>query len=75
MFAVIDIETTGGSPVNEKITEIAIFIHDGLTIVDEFVTLVNPEVSIPYYITGLTGITNEMVSDAPRFYENRNQPG
>ncbi|MFA6125729.1 MAG: exonuclease domain-containing protein [Bacteroidales bacterium] len=69
MFAVIDIETTGGSPVNEKITEIAVFIHDGLTIVDEFVTLVNPEVSIPYYITGLTGITNEMVADAPKFYE------
>jgi DNA polymerase-3 subunit epsilon len=69
MFAVIDIETTGGSPVTEKITEIAIFIHDGLTIVDEFVTLVNPEVNIPYYITGLTGITNAMVSDAPKFYE------
>lgn len=69
MFAVIDIETTGGSPVTEKITEIAIYIHDGLTIVDEYVTLVNPEVTIPYFITGLTGITNEMVADAPRFYE------
>lgn len=69
MFAVIDIETTGGSPKTEKITEIAVFIHDGLSVVDEFVTLVNPEVNIPYYITGLTGITNEMVSDAPKFYE------
>ncbi len=69
MFAVIDTETTGGSPKNDKITEIAVFIHDGLTIVDEFITLVNPEVNIPYYITGLTGITNEMVSDAPKFYE------
>ncbi|TSA32245.1 MAG: hypothetical protein D4R64_16465 [Porphyromonadaceae bacterium] len=69
MFAVIDIETTGGSPKNDKITEIAIFIHDGLTIVDEFVTLVDPEINIPYYITGLTGITNEMVADAPKFYE------
>ncbi|MFA5814847.1 MAG: exonuclease domain-containing protein [Bacteroidales bacterium] len=69
MFAVIDIETTGGSPKNEKITEIAIFIHDGLTIVDEFVTLIDPEINIPYYITGLTGITNEMVADAPKFYE------
>lgn len=69
MFAIIDIETTGGSPKNEKITEIAVYIHDGLAIVDEFVTLVNPEVNIPYYITGLTGITNEMVADAPRFYE------
>jgi DNA polymerase-3 subunit epsilon len=69
MFAVIDIETTGGSPKTEKITEIAVFLHDGLTITEEFVTLVNPEVNIPYFITGLTGITNEMVADAPRFYE------
>lgn len=69
MFAVIDIETTGGSPKTEKITEIAIYIHDGLKIVDEMVTLINPEISIPYFITGLTGITNEMVADAPKFYE------
>ena len=69
MFAVVDIETTGGSPKTEKITEIAIYVHDGLTIVDEFVTLVNPEINIPYHITGLTGITNEMVADAPKFYE------
>ena len=69
MFAVVDIETTGGSPKTEKITEIAIYIHDGLTVVDEFVTLVNPEVTIPYFITGLTGITNEMVADAPKFFE------
>jgi len=69
MFAIVDIETTGGSPKNDQITEIAVFIHDGLTIVEEFVTLVNPEINIPYYITGLTGITNEMVADAPKFYE------
>ena len=69
MFAVVDIETTGGSPRTEKITEIAIYIHDGLSIVDEFVTLINPECIIPYFITGLTGITNEMVADAPKFYE------
>ena len=69
MFAVIDIETTGGSPKTEKITEIAIYLHDGLTVTDEFITLVNPETSIPYFITGLTGITNEMVADAPKFYE------
>ena len=69
MFAVVDIETTGGSPRNEKITEIAIYLHDGLSIVDEFATLINPECTIPYFITGLTGISNEMVADAPRFYE------
>ncbi len=69
MYAIIDIETTGGSPRNEKITEIAIFIHDGQKVTDEFVTLINPEKKIPYYITQLTGIDNEMVSRAPKFYE------
>jgi len=69
MYAIIDIETTGGSAKNEKITEIAIYLHDGRNITGEFVTLVNPERIIPYYITDLTGITNEMVEDAPKFYE------
>jgi DNA polymerase-3 subunit epsilon len=69
MFAILDIETTGGSPKTEKITEIAIFFHDGEKVVDEWSTLVNPEKPIPYFITGLTGITNEMVADSPRFYE------
>ncbi len=69
MFAILDIETTGGSPATEKITEIAIFFHDGDKVVDEWSTLINPEKPIPYFITGLTGITNEMVADAPRFYE------
>lgn len=69
MYAIIDIETTGGSARFEKITEIAIYQHDGEKITGEFVSLVNPERNIPYYITNLTGITNEMVEDAPRFYE------
>ncbi len=69
MFAILDIETTGGSPDTEKITDIAIFFHDGQKIVDEWATLVNPEKPIPYFISGLTGITNEMVADAPRFCE------
>ncbi len=69
MYAIIDVETTGGSPRAEKITEIAIYIHDGLKIVDEFISLVNPEKNVPYNITLLTGITNEMVTDAPKFYE------
>ena len=69
MYAVVDIETTGGSPRSEKITEIAIYIFDGKQIVDEFVTLINPEKPIPYFISSLTGITNEMVADAPKFYE------
>jgi DNA polymerase-3 subunit epsilon len=69
MYAIIDIETTGGSSRLEKITEIAIFLHDGNAITGEFTSLVNPERNIPYFITSLTGITNEMVEDAPRFYE------
>jgi len=68
-YAIIDIETTGGSPKTEKITEIAIFIHDGEKVIDEYETLINPEMYIPPYITGLTGITNEMVAAAPKFFE------
>ena len=69
MYAIIDIETTGGSHKHEKITEIAVYIHDGTRVVEEFASLINPERNIPYFITNLTGITNEMVADAPRFFE------
>ncbi|HLN21910.1 MAG TPA: exonuclease domain-containing protein [Bacteroidales bacterium] len=69
MYAIVDIETTGGSARLEKVTEIAIYQHDGQQITGEFVSLVNPERNIPYYITNLTGITNEMVENAPRFFE------
>jgi DNA polymerase III subunit epsilon len=69
MYAILDVETTGGNPKTEKITELAIFIHDGTRIIDEFSTLVNPEKKIPPFITGITGINNEMVARAPKFYE------
>ena len=69
MYSIVDIETTGLSPKKEKITEIAIFVHDGEKVVDEFTTLLNPEVDIPYRITQLTGISNKMVQEAPKFYE------
>ncbi len=69
MYAVIDVETTGGNAQFGKITEIAIYVHDGLQVVDEFVSLINPECAIPPFITQLTGISNEMVEDAPKFYE------
>ena len=68
-FAIVDIETTGGSPAGGGITEIAVLIHDGEAIVREFQTLINPGQSIPAYITGLTGIDNSMVRDAPTFQE------
>lgn len=69
MYAIVDIETTGGSARLEKITEIAVYQHDGNEVTAAYVTLVNPERNIPYFITNLTGITNEMVEDAPKFYE------
>ena len=69
MFAVLDIETTGLSPAREKITEIALFLHDGRQVVEEYATLINPEKKIPYRITQLTGINNQMVAGAPKFYE------
>ena len=69
MYTIIDIETTGGSHKNGKITEIAIYKFNGREVVDEFVSLINPEMYISPYIIGLTGITNEMVEDAPRFFE------
>ena len=54
MYAIVDIETNGGSFRKAKITEIAIFLYDGYKIVDSFVSLVNPETTIPPFITKLT---------------------
>jgi len=69
MYAIVDIETTGLSSAREKIIEIAILIHDGKKITKEFSTLINPEKSITGHIARMTGITNEMVQDAPKFWE------
>lgn len=66
-YAIVDIETTGGNASGSRITEIAILIHDGTHIIDRFETLVNPQKEIPLPIFALTGITNEMVKDAPVF--------
>lgn len=68
-YAIIDIETTGKSGAGQKVTEIAIIIHDGKKVIDEYQTLVNPETSIPYSITQLTGIHDEMVMHSPKFFE------
>ena len=69
LYTVVDIETTGNGYKGSKITEISIFVFDGKVVVDEFTTLVNPEQNIPSFITNLTGITNAMVRNAPKFYE------
>ncbi len=69
MYTIIDIETTGNGIKGNKITEIAIFKFDGERIIEEYTSLVNPECEIPYFITGLTGIDNAMVRDAPTLDE------
>lgn len=69
LYAVVDIETTGGFASGNGITEISILVHDGSKVIDSFETLINPEQDIPFYIQTLTGISNEMVSNAPLFGE------
>jgi DNA polymerase-3 subunit epsilon len=67
-FVVVDVETTGGSPYRgHRVTEVAAVRVSGGRIADTFCTLVNPERPIPSMITGLTGITQSMVADQPRF--------
>ncbi|MCB0851936.1 MAG: 3'-5' exonuclease, partial [Bacteroidetes bacterium] len=68
-FTIIDVETTGGDPRKDRITEIAIYRYDGNEVIESFVSLVNPEMPIPDFITRITGIDNDMVREAPRFYE------
>lgn len=67
MYAIVDIETTGGYAAANDITEIAIVLHDGEKVTEVFETLVKPTVSIPYFIQSLTGIDHSMVSGAPLF--------
>ena len=68
-FVIVDVETTGGSPKQSKITELAMYKYDGVEIVDEFSSLINPEQEIPEFIVRLTGITNASVKNAPKFFE------
>ncbi|HET6227353.1 MAG TPA: exonuclease domain-containing protein [Bacteroidia bacterium] len=71
MFAIIDIETCGGKFEYKRgrITEICIILHDGLTVTETFTTLINPECNISPFYASLSGITNDMVADAPKFHE------
>ena len=69
MYAVIDIETTGGKYNEEGITEIAIHKFDGQQVVDQFISLVNPERTIQPFVVNLTGINNKMLKTAPKFHE------
>ncbi len=69
MYAIVDVETTGGSAQYERIIEVAVVLHDGRRVVETFSSLLYPERSIPWHITQITGITDEMVARAPRFFE------
>ena len=69
LYAIVDLETTGTSARNGRITEVGIVLFDGEKIINQFSSLVNPERSIPWEITRITGISNEMVQSAPKFYE------
>ncbi|MEM7185371.1 MAG: exonuclease domain-containing protein [Bacteroidota bacterium] len=69
MYAILDIETTGGKYNEEGITEIAVYRFDGHQIVDQFSSLVNPERQIQPFVANLTGINAEMLTNAPKFYE------
>ena len=69
MYAVVDVETTGGKYNEEGITEIAIYKFDGNKIVDQFISLINPERPIQPFVVQLTGINEKMLRNAPKFYE------
>ncbi|MFL2623341.1 MAG: exonuclease domain-containing protein [Flavobacteriaceae bacterium] len=69
MYAIVDIETTGGKYNEEGITEIAIYKHNGKQIIDQFISLINPKRPIQPYVVNLTGISNKMLRSAPKFFE------
>jgi DNA polymerase-3 subunit epsilon len=69
MFAIVDIETTGGHAAANGITEIAIVLHDGKKIEGKYQTLINPNAPISRFVQSLTGITPDMVAHAPMFDE------
>lgn len=69
MYTIIDLETTGGKFNEESIIEVAVYKFDGISIIDQFISLVNPEKDIHPYVEKLTGITSKMVQTAPKFHE------
>ena len=68
-YVVIDVETTGGRPPNDRVTEIGAVKVRGGEVISEWSSLINPQRHIPAFITELTGISNAMVADAPLFAE------
>ena len=69
LYSIIDVETTGGKFNEEGITEIAIYKFDGVDVIDQFISLVNPEIPIQPFVQQLTGITDNMLVNAPKFFQ------
>jgi len=69
MYSIIDIESNGAGYRKECIIDIAVYRYDGQKIVDQFISLVNPESDITPFVQKLTSITPKMVKTAPKFHE------
>jgi len=69
LYTIVDIETTGGKYNEEGITEIAVYKYDGHEVVDQFISLINPERDIQPFVVNLTGINSNMLRNAPKFFE------
>lgn len=69
IFVAIDVETTGLSPIQNELIEISAIKYNGNEKIGTFTTLIKPKVRIPYRITDITGITNEMVKNSPTVEE------
>lgn len=69
IFVAIDVETTGLSPVANELIEVSAIKYNGSKKLDTFTTLIKPKTKIPYHITNITGITNEMVQNSPSVEE------
>ncbi len=69
LYAILDIETTGGKFNEESITEIAIYKFDGHNVIDKFVSKINPKKPILKYVERLTGLNNNMLEKEPKFYQ------
>ena len=72
MYAIIDIETTGGDYDEEGITEIAIYQYDGFKITDQFCSLINPKTNQPF-VKKLTGINEKMLKKHQYFLRLQNE--
>jgi len=69
VFVAIDVETTGLSPTANELIEVSAIKYDGSKKIDTFSTLIKPKARIPYHITNITGITNDMVESSPEVEE------